>query len=73
MAEKKKKQPEQQSTPVETIIFTVIILVGMLLVAGLAKLLGLDKNSTLIIEIIAFIVIALAANYFSKIAADKLR
>lgn len=66
--EEKKKTP----TPMETIIFTAIVLVGMLLTAGVAKLLGLNHDTTLIIEIIAFVVVVLGGNYLSKILAQKL-
>lgn len=74
MQKKQTDQEEKKKTPppLETIIFTAIVLVGMLLTAGVAKLLGLNHDTTLIIEIIAFVVVVLGGNYLSKILAKKL-
>ncbi|MFT8339088.1 hypothetical protein [Schleiferilactobacillus harbinensis] len=74
MQKKQTDQEEKKKTPtlLETVIFTAIVLVGMLLTAGIAKLLRLDQDTTLIIEIIAFVVVVLGGNYLSKILAKKL-
>lgn len=49
-----------------TVVFTLVFVAGMLLTIQAAKWLSLDKNVTLIVEVIALLVFAVAANFISK-------